>query len=90
MEHVRSNSPAADGYWERKLGLTRGPDGKLTAQQCNQITTAKKLYFARLRRSSVAASKRLKAARLQEQADAIEAEITAEAAESLPLVRGFA
>jgi hypothetical protein len=79
MEHVRSNSPAADGYWERKLGFTRGPDGELTAQQCNQIATAKRLYFARLRRSSVAATKRAKAERLQQQAAKIEAELESEA-----------
>jgi hypothetical protein len=50
MEAVRQNSPAADGYWERKLRFSRGPDGKLTAEQRNQIATAKRLYFAHLRR----------------------------------------
>ncbi len=79
MEAVRQNSPAADGYWERKLRFTRGPDGKLTAEQRNQITTAKKLYFGHLRRASVAANKRLKAERLQQQAAKIEAELAAEA-----------
>jgi hypothetical protein len=90
MQAVRANSPASDTYWAKDLGFTAGPDGEWTAQQRAEISTKKKLYFARLRRSSVAATKRLKAERLQKQAAKIEAELAAEADGALPKPGGDA
>jgi hypothetical protein len=72
MEAVRQNAPASDDYWARDLGFIRGLDGEWTPQQRAEISTKKKLYFARLRRASVAEIKRLKAAKLQAQAAAIQ------------------
>jgi hypothetical protein len=74
MEAARQNSPASDIKWARDLGYGTDPSA-WTAEQCAVIKTAKKAYFGRLRRSSVAAMKRAKAAKLQAQAAAIEAEL---------------
>jgi hypothetical protein len=76
MEHVRASSPAADAKWAKDLGFGTDPS-RWTAEQCAVIKTAKKAYFGRLRRSSVAAMKRAKAERLQAQAAVIEAELAA-------------
>jgi hypothetical protein len=78
MEHVRANSPSSDAYYAKQLGFGLDPE-QWTAGQRRQIATAKALYFARLRRASVAEMKRLKAERLQKQAAAIDAELAAEA-----------
>jgi hypothetical protein len=90
MEAVRQKSPASDIRWAEDFGFGTDPSA-WTAEQCAVIKTAKKAYFARLRRSSVAKMKRLKASKLQAQAAAIEAELSSEARpESSPPLRGFA
>jgi hypothetical protein len=75
MAHVRENSPASDSYWARELGFAN-PD-QPTPEQQKEINTARKLYFAQLRQSSVAGIKRAKATRLRDRAAAIEAEVEA-------------
>jgi hypothetical protein len=80
MAAVRANSPASDDYWMQRLGHD---PAALTAEQrtalAPNVATLKKLYFARLRKTSVAKAKRAKAERLQKQADAIDAELAADA-----------
>jgi hypothetical protein len=76
MEHVRAGSPASDVKWASDLGYGTDPSA-WTAEQCAVIKTAKRAYFARLRRSSVKAIKLAKAKRLREKAAAIEAEAEA-------------
>jgi hypothetical protein len=78
MEAVRQKSPASDIKWAEDLGFGADPS-RWTPQQRAEISTKKRLYFARLRRASTAKLKRLKAEKLQQQATAIEAQLAAEA-----------
>jgi hypothetical protein len=80
MEVVGSSSPASDDFWYQKLKFTPGADGKYTAQQRAEVMTAKRAYFARLRKASVAAMKDAKIAKLKALTAKLEAELAAEAA----------
>ena len=77
MAHVRENSPGSDSYWAKKLGSTFTTLDDLTTGQLKKISTARKLYFAQLRQSSVGGMKPAKTKRLRERAAAIDAEIEA-------------
>jgi hypothetical protein len=72
MAKPRDNSPAADVYHARKLGLD--PDGPWTVEERARIKTSKSLYYAQLRQKSAAALKRQKAERLRALAARLEAE----------------
>jgi hypothetical protein len=72
MARPRDNSPASDGYHAKQLGLD--PAGPWTREAQARISTAKKLYFARLRSASAKAIKAKKAEKLRALAAKLEAE----------------
>jgi hypothetical protein len=75
MARVRENSPASDSFWARELGFTNLDE--LTPGQLEEISVARRAYFAELRVKSLRGIKRAQANRLRQRADILDAEAEA-------------